>query len=137
VQVPPGLVVLNLADQILAHGNQGSAEVSVGRGDHERGPAWQPHLKRYLLLGAAAVLHRDLNINLRSPPMGEVPVQRGQDFQEMAAIIGAEADTETQPLGQDGRVIHGQLSTSIGGVAACSGGLPSALIPEGDLDRAF
>lgn len=94
MQVPPGLVVLNLADQILAHVNQGSAQVSVGRRDHERGPAWQPRLERYLLLWAAAILHRDLDINLRWPPVGQVPVQRGQDFQQMAAILCAEADTE-------------------------------------------
>ncbi len=95
VQAPPRLLVVDLADHVFADSNEGVPEVAVGGGGHERGPSWQPGLERYLLLCPAAVLDRDLEINLLGPPVRQMPVKGAQNLYEMAVFIGAEPGAES------------------------------------------
>src|SRR5580693_89154 len=78
MRVPPGFPVLDAADHLLPHLDQGTAEVGGGRVGYLGRPARQPRLQGDRLLRPAPVLHRHIQVDPVGRPVRQMPAQAGQ-----------------------------------------------------------
>jgi len=97
----PGLLVLDLPDQLLAGLDDGMVELGIGRHGYDGRPARQPGLQGGSLPRTAAVLDPDFQLYLLGTPPGQVPFQAGQQVQHVRALGFGETSAQTKTVSQN------------------------------------